>query len=231
MNRNFCRADINMEDFRRLFKFNNVEIMKLNIKYPILRLIYNPNTEWLVNSEIASSIDQYIKRVNELYDQAADQYRESLITDYPFHQYEAYMAFNAPYNQNCLLSVYNDEYEFTGGAHGNTTRSSATWELFRGTRLPLYSFFKPGTDYKKLLTDEIIKQAEKNLAENPGIYFDNYKDLIVSTFNPDSFYLTPHGLVIYYQQYDIAPYSTGIVEFTIPYDKIGWSPESWRQIM
>lgn len=124
-----------------------------------------------------------------------------------------------------FLSVYIDKYEFTGGAHGSTVRSSDTWELSSGTNIPLYTFFKRGTDYERLLTEEIIKQAEYNMKQNPGIYFDDYKNLILKNFNQQNFYLTPQGLVIYYQQYDIAPYSTGIVEFTIPYKTIGWYPK------
>ena len=75
-----------------------------------------------------------------------------------------------------------------------------------------------------MLIQEIIAQAEENLKENPFIYFDDYKNLIIKNFNPHSFYMSPDGITIYYQQYDIAPYSTGIVEFTIPYTKIGWFP-------
>ncbi|HBB28743.1 MAG TPA: DUF3298/DUF4163 domain-containing protein, partial [Clostridiales bacterium] len=128
------------------------------------------------------------------------------------------------YNDNCFLSLYTDKYEYTGGAHGNTIRTSNTWELCTGQNIYLYCFFKPYTDYTHMLIQEIIAQAEENLKENPFIYFDDYKNLIIKNFNPHSFYMSPDGITIYYQQYDIAPYSTGIVEFTIPYTKIGWFP-------
>ena len=52
------------------------------------------------------------------------------------------------------------------------------------------------------------------------MYFDDYQDLIKKNFNPQSFYLTPNGLVIYYQQYEVGPYAAGIIEFTIPYEQI-----------
>ena len=51
---------------------------------------------------------------------------------------------------------------------------------------------------------------------NP-IYFEDYCKLVLDSFNPEQFYLVPRGntydLVIYFQQYDIAPYSTGIPTF------------------
>lgn len=37
------------------------------------------------------------------------------------------------------------------------------------------------------------------------------------TFNDDNFFTTPAGVTVFYQQYDIAPYASGIVEFTVPY--------------
>jgi hypothetical protein len=55
----------------------------------------------------------------------------------------------------------------------------------------------------------------------PGIYFDDYKKLIVENFNPQSFIITPDSLDFYYQQYDIAPYASGIIVFSIPYEDLG----------
>lgn len=81
-------------------------------------------------------------------------------------------------------------------------------------------FFKGNVNYKKLILDEIIRQAEENQTQNPGIYFEDYKKLILENFNVNSFYLTNNGIEIYFQQYEIAPYVTGIVTFTIPYSMV-----------
>lgn len=50
---------------------------------------------------------------------------------------------------------------------------------------------------------------------NPEIYFDNTCNLVLDTFNPKSFYLLKDRVVIYFQQYDIAPYSSGIRTFEV----------------
>jgi hypothetical protein len=49
------------------------------------------------------------------------------------------------------------------------------------------------------------------------MYFDNYEQLVSTNFKANNFYLSREGLVIYYQQYDIAPYAAGIPTFVIPY--------------
>ncbi len=55
----------------------------------------------------------------------------------------------------------------------------------------------------------VIDQIEAQNAAGTGAYFDNYRELVPQTFNPAQFYLTPEGLTVYFQQYDIAPYASG----------------------
>jgi len=225
MNKYCYNATINMQEYKRAFYYKNIEVLFLSIKYPIISMKNNTQSEWLINNQIAMNVNDYIKHADYLYEQAIDSYNDSLTNDYPFHGYEAYMEYTITYNENCFLSMFNDKYEFTGGAHGNTVRSSTTWELCCGMIIPIYGFFKPGTNYTQFIIDEITKQADYNMIQKKeGIYFDDYKSLIVKNLNLNSFYLSTKGLTIYYQQYDIAPYSTGIVEFTIPYKTIGWYP-------
>jgi hypothetical protein len=69
-----------------------------------------------------------------------------------------------------------------------------------------------------------IIAGRANTGKSSYIY-DDYKPLIIKNFDKSSFYLSPEGITIYYQQYDIAPYSSGIAEFTIPYSIIGWRPD------
>ena len=221
--KNYCyNADISMHEYKKTYNYNNLEVLKLTIKYPVIRL-KNPQAENLINNQICMEVRDFKRYANYLYKQAIKGYHDAQTNDYPFHGYEAYMEYTVTYNENCFLSLYYDKYEFTGGAHGNTKRASNTWELCFGTLLSLSSFFWPGTDFKCLINDEIIRQAELT-QRNESIYFEDYKSLIIKNFDENSFYLSPSGITIYYQQYDIAPYSTGIVEFTIPYSKLNWQP-------
>ena len=102
-----------------------------------------------------------------------------------------------------------------GGAHGNTIRTSQTWDLQFGRMLNLSYFYQNNPNYIIDILKNINKQIAKQEKNNPGIYFDNYCQLVLETFNPENFYLTKDGIVIYFQQYDIAPYSSGIREFLI----------------
>lgn len=218
-------ANIKMHEFERTFKYDDTEVMVLSIKYPIVNIMYNPISENLINNEIGMNVNEYIRYSKYLYKQAVDSYEYFKANNYPFNTYNAYMEYKITYNENCHLSMYYDKYEFTGGAHGTTTRASNNWYLCNGMNLCLNYFFPPNTDYRQLIINELLNQADYNMQQNPGIYFDDYKGLIIKNFNQNDFYLTPKGITFYFQQYDIAPYSTGIVEFVIPYDKINWYPK------
>jgi hypothetical protein len=148
---------------------------------------------------------------------AVEQYRDFKINNFPFHAYEALAIFETPYNQNCAVSTYFNRYEFTGGAHGSTIRYSDTWNTQSGRREPLSRFFAKPAGYRAYIISEVLQQIENQIAGGEDIYFENYKELVVKTFNPASFYLKPEGVVIYFQQYDIAPYASGIHEFLIPF--------------
>ncbi|HHZ01691.1 MAG TPA: DUF3298 and DUF4163 domain-containing protein [Tissierellia bacterium] len=223
MKNNCYKASIAMGELKRTLMYKDVEVLFLSIKYPVVSLPCT-NAQTLINNQIAMDIVDYIKHIEYLYNMAVEGYRDSVVNDYPFHGYSAYMEYIITYNKNCFLSLYIDKYEFTGGAHGSTTRSSHTWELWNGTNLTLNCFFKPGTDYRHLLLEEIIKEAHYNNKQNPYLYFEDYESLIIKNFNEYSFYLTPEGIRIYYQQYDIGPYASGIIEFTVPYYRIKWYP-------
>ena len=209
---NAC-ANIVMCELKRTFTYNSTPMLTLSILYPKVTLRHCPYAQDSINFQIQSQICGFLHDVSsDLYQQAVSTYRESQANDFPFRLYEAVLHYEITYNQHCHLSLYRDQYTFTGGAHGSTVRSSNTWNLISGSDIPLQDFFAL-QEYRASLIDQMTKQA----GENPEIYFEDYPALIEMNFNEEHYYLTPSGVAIYYQQYEIAPYSTGIVVFTIPY--------------
>lgn len=150
---------------------------------------------------------------DQLYKEAIETYKYNKENGYPVMVYEVYRTFEVTFNNYNIISLYIDEYIFSGGAHGNTIRTSQTWDLLRGCMLTLDNFF-PNNPYFLI---DILKDINAQIASNPEIYFENTCNLVLETFNPKSFYLIPNGIVVYFGQYDIAPYSSGIRIFEIKY--------------
>ncbi|MNP35104.1 hypothetical protein D3C76_1284230 [compost metagenome] len=197
-------------------------MINIDIEYPSITLPQGRLIQIKINryyQDLATKFYRY--SIDTLLPAAIDQYESSLKDGFPFNAYEVVMKYTVTLNYNCTLSTYFDQYQYTGGAHGNTLRLSNTWNLQTGNTIRLKDLFSDKSNYKDTVIKQVQIQAKENLIKNPGIYFENYEDLIVQNFNEDNFYLTQNSVNIYYQQYDIAPYSTGIVVFDIPYSDLG----------
>ena len=169
-----------------------------------------------INKVIKSQVEGFYNYTKTtLFPEAMSEYKYAMENGFPFRPFEAVLNYTITYNRCNYLSMYRDGYEYTGGAHGTTLRQSDTFDTTNGRTFCLSDFFFDCPDYREYIIKQIIKQADKNMRENTYIYFDNYKELIRENFNPKNFYLTNEGIVICFQQYEIAPYSTGIVEFTV----------------
>lgn len=213
-------AVITMLDKKWQFYYNNTVALTLGIHYPQIEIPDAQRVQNKINGRIEEQTqDFYYYASGTLYYQAVQEYKDSISHDFPFRPYDAVLNYQPTFNESCYLSMYRDKYEYTGGAHGNTNRESDTWSLKTGRNLPLSYFFDFGENYRRTVIDQILALAEQNMKENPNIYFDEYSLLIQKYFNPKNYYLTSDGIAVYYQQYEIAPYSTGIVVFTIPYEK------------
>lgn len=198
---------------KELFYDNNL-VLKYHIEYPSIvsnQLLPGIAKFNLYNQNLAFVLQKKVE--TELYREAIELYQYNKENGYPTMVYEVYSIFKITFNSWNMVSLYSDEYTFTGGAHGNTIRTSQTWNLLQGFMLPLESFF-PNNPYFVL---DILKQINIQIQKEPDIYFENTCQLVLESFNPKNFYLTPNGIVIYFQQYDIAPYSSGIRTFLINY--------------
>lgn len=195
-------------------KYNGKTVLAYRIEYPQFKSSLYQMSLVKINKFYKTKAIEYQKYCeNELFKMAVEQYKDSIENNYPVRVFEALVKFNVTYNSVCIISLYFDKYEYTGGAHGNTIRYSQTWNLQKYQKIRLSELFGCSLDYKNY----IFKIVKEQIQSDPSIYFEDYEKLLVETFNEDSFYCNPYGIVIYYQQYDIAPYSSGIREFLIPY--------------
>lgn len=163
----------------------------------------------------ALAFEQYCRQ--RLFKLAVKEYEYSIENGFPVRAFDAVLAYTITYNDNCTLSLYFDQYEYTGGAHGSTLRYSDTWHLKNSRLIKLRQMFSSDLNYRGYIIKAINAQIAEQIESGNDIYFDDYQKNVKKYFNKNSFYLTEKGIVIYFQQYEIAPYVAGIVGFTIPY--------------
>lgn len=198
-------------------KYRGTVMVEADIAYPRVTVAGGERAGQHISGHYAQvARRQYAHATGRLYAQAVQGFREAKKNGYPFHPYSSAMAFETPFNHGGLLSIYYDQYTYTGGAHGNTVRTADTWRVWDARRLPLEAFF-----YGEGYLDVIYRSILAQIAQHPEYYFEDAQKNVREYFDPRQFYLTPQGFVFFFQLYTIAPYATGMPSFLVPYELFG----------
>ena len=202
--------------------YKNSSIMKYTIKYPhFISSRYQTLVNKLNSLYRTKALMYERSNIMNLYQMAIVEYEYSAANNYPFRKFEAYVDYSVAYNQDGMLSLYFDQYEYAGGAHGLTIRCSDTWNMMKSKRMELRDFFPSCKNYREFLICEIIRQIKEEQDEEKRLYFEDIERKVRDKFRTNQYYLSEEGLIIYYQQYDIAPYAAGLPQFLIPYGADG----------
>ena len=200
------------------------EFFKADIKYPYLKVkqqcLYKQNTHnreiEIINKTISDDILKFKEEIKVYSKSYKDEYEKNPNKDeYTKYKYEAYTNYEIKYNKNNIISIPVVYYQFTGGAHGMSELKTYNYDLVKGKEIQLKDLFKEDCRYKDIINKEIQDNIEKNQQD----YFKGY-DGFKGISENQKFYIEENGIVVYFGQYEIAPYSTGIPEFKIPWDKI-----------
>lgn len=162
---------------------------------------------------------EQIKAETLMYCEALHRHEQAVKDGYEFAPTEVLMVFDVTYNQDCVLSLYVDRYQFTGGAHGITEKEGDTWNIESGYRISLDQVLLPLVDVKEFILSQVLGQISVQIASGDDWYFENPIKLASKYFNCKNFYLIPEGIIFFYSLYEIAPYASGFPQFLIPFDE------------
>jgi len=214
----FCHISVADKALTNSLYYKGQAILSYTVRYPFFYSMKDLLILDQLNAYYSTKAMMYIKKdIVNLYQRAMVDYEYSVANDFPVRPYEVLVGYQVTYNRDCILSLYFDRYEYTGGAHGSTVRTSDSWNIACSRPLTLMDLFPPDTNVRQYIIDRINEQIQTEAQYGSMIYFDDYENLVEQYLNLSNFYLTEDGIVIFFQQYDIAPYSTGIPEFLIPY--------------
>lgn len=105
--------------------------------------------------------------------------------------------------------------ERTGGPHGVTLRQGSAWALPGGSPLTLGELFPPGFRWRAWALAEVERQLRARLSAGESWFAPDWEARLPRSFDPERFYLTEAGPVIYFPLYSIAPYAEGIPAFSL----------------
>ena len=116
-----------------------------------------------------------------------------------------------------VVSVMLIKYSHLGGAHGGNAYKSVNFDLNSGMRVDLqYVTGVPSDEYAPFIKENILNKMK----QNPDNYYSVDDDVLDDCFDDSQFLVTESGIIVFFQEYDIAPYAAGLQTFEIPYNEL-----------
>ena len=151
------------------------------------------------------SIEDLIIKFNDEFNTFNNDFPDSV------QEWDAQIDGDVMYQSSEVISIALTSYINTGGAHGILTITLLNFNSETGIQISNNNLF---SDLGKI----------KNISKP---YFKKtINDENVSVFNEDEFELPTNigfeedGILMLYNAYEVAPYATGIIQFTIPFNEI-----------
>ncbi|WP_186564621.1 DUF3298 and DUF4163 domain-containing protein [Lawsonibacter celer] len=207
---------IETEVWKRVLCWEDEPILHLSLQFP--KLPDTPPGLRRIGRYYHQIAEQWKRRwEGRLYAQAQAAARSAREASHLFRSWEARLTYSVTYQQDGLLSLYLDAYEYTGGAHGLTVRHGDTWQVPEGTPRALHTFFPPHSRWRRQIFSEICRQIESRVKAGDSLFADDWEHRLAPAFDPEHFYLTSEGISVFFPLYSIAPYAEGIPAFPIPF--------------
>ena len=112
-----------------------------------------------------------------------------------------------------VLSVLFVNFFYLGGAHPGSYHWSLNYDFTTGQELSLGDLFVPGSAYLERIAEYCSEQLRQHLE------FDIWEDGAAPTSeNYQVWTITSGGLLIIFDEYQVAPYAAGPQQVIVPYD-------------
>jgi hypothetical protein len=185
-----------------------------NLSIPVVSGLKDKITEAKINNIFK---EHAVKVKVEIEKAARDAYENTKnFSDTGPHKYNVETSYKVRYEGKKLLSITVMYELYTGGAHGLEILKGYTFDLETGNLLNLSDLFSQDFNYSEVIGTEVLNQMKLQ----PQDYLQFDESVIKKITGDHQFYLEDGKLVIYFDEYEIAPYSAGIPEFRIPSSKL-----------
>lgn len=180
-------------------------------------------------TDVVKKINEALMNEKESYIEEAKEWGNTVLEDPSyvheeyFMAYDFYQGYSIAYNDNAILNVVLDGYDYTGGAHGMPSLVSLVYDLNTGEQLTLSDFLAVD---EAAFHERVYQAFEAMYLENPENFFEGdsltYMD---EGINLDmNFHLGEEGVTFYFYPYEVSYYAAGFIETTIP-----WSDPIFKQ--
>ena len=215
-----CKENIPLHFTERNIEFSDDAVIEINIPNAdgtnsVAESINSIIENFIVNtisfgedSLINISLNDAAKKFDSMYVTFKDDFEESFLV------WEAFIDGEVTYQSPEITCIAINSYLNTGGAHGNMNISFLNFNSQTGQLMQNDDIIK-NNDFIKLAEKYFTLELQEESNEDG---FDDY--FFGDDFHlPENIGFSDEGVILLYNVYEIAPYSEGIIEFTIPFEE------------
>ena len=163
-----------------------------------------------------TSYNQYIQDIlqNELtsFNSSVDEMMPTPEMPYNNSIINGYQVLSA--TQNLVSLELNMSTYLTGAAHPYPYTITINYDLAAGKPINLADLFQPDSAYLERLSS----LAKTSLEEQETLFFEDGLNPVEDNFK--TWLVSPDGLTLIFDVYQVAPYAAGIQRVTIPFDQL-----------
>lgn len=194
----------------KVIQTKNEEI-NVDIKYPKLDGLKDKKFEKIINNYLKN---HSLQSKRSLTKESKEYNNQAKGTNFPSRRYELIQNFTVKDTINGYLVLELFEYNYRGGAHGVTMQKYIVIDVVNNKIVMLKDLFDEDGNYIDEINTVIKKQLSQKVKE--GHYFFQGTEGFTTVSDQTPFYIDEEGhLIIVFNLYEIAPYSSGIYQFNI----------------
>ncbi|SDE71430.1 DUF3298 and DUF4163 domain-containing protein [Cellulophaga baltica] len=193
-----------------IFEFKDDTDLSKNINASLKKEVIN---ELLYDDEVkVATVEEAISSFKEGYLDLKKMYPEETLS------WEATIKGDIIFENKDILTIKLETYIFTGGAHGYSATRLLNFDKKKGDQLENWQLIKDKDRFTHLA--EIKFKIQEDIPQNgyinsTGFMFEN--DIF---YLPNNMGFTEKGLLLIYNQYEVASYADGPIKLVLPYDEI-----------
>lgn len=189
------------------YKKNYIDV---NLNIPVLSDGPNNKNVDYINKSVENDITEFKNQIEEGAEHDAQEAKKKGKTMQP---YRASNVYEITYNKNGIISL-SLLYNVLLNGLNNYVKTGYTYDLNTGKALSLGDLFRPGTNYRQILNNEIRNElASKKYSPSAAASFPGVA--------PDQpFYLRNNSLDVFFGFNEVAPASAEIPIISIPLSRL-----------
>ena len=147
---------------------------------------------------------------------AAGELRAALAGSRPLPCFRAELTYQVTFQDGRYLSLCTQSREPDPAGPALVVRRGDTWDLASGYPVPLQTFLPARRGWRRTVLASVRQELSRR--ERAGVcrLRPDWARALRRGFNPQNFYLTPEGVVLFLPMYAVASAAGGIVTVTLP---------------